>query len=263
MSIESELNESFSTAIEEDLGAFQTSSPIVRPLRKLQIGNIPTRENPTKKNTPDCNFTLGKARVPYKLPTLMQRLSKNTITPDERSSLSTKQLRRLKKCSRCPPVLSKMAVTLQVIGQHGRLLHNRKSSHKSPKNPHNTQYRNKTAENSWCLSNLFDAQGNYLYCYSCIQDFLGLSSQRITRLHKIKRAGNTKPIQELIKSPVEQAKLTNYTLPPQSTDTSFRDWWDGIDEEATVQVKYPYNEHGLSRKKSNHSKKQQTIEVYT
>ena len=124
---------------------------------------------------------------------------------------------------------------LGVIGQHGHQLFKGKSSHRHTKNPQMKQQRNKAAENAWLLRNIFDVQGNYLYCYKCILEYFRLSPQRLTRLCRVKCLTNTAPIKELSKQEVTKDKLTDYVLPPQSTDMSFSEWWKGVQEDTSVE----------------------------
>ena len=66
-------------------------------------------------------FHARNGQTPYKSSTLLQRLSNTTVSIEEQSNLNAKQQRRVEMCSRCPPVLTKMARTLLVVGQHYKI----------------------------------------------------------------------------------------------------------------------------------------------
>ena len=55
------------------------------------------------------------------------------------------------------------------------------------------------------------------------------------------------------KSEVSKLKIEKYVVLP-SDDTNFQEWWDELDNDEDVEVKYPHEEHGLCRKTSNRAK---------
>ena len=56
------------------------------------------------------------------------------------------------------------------------------------------------------------------------------------------------------KSDVEQQRLGQYVVMPKDLDLPFIKWWRSLDDSCTVQVRYPYEQHGNSGKESHSSK---------
>ena len=112
-------------------------------------------------------------------------------------------------------------------------------------------------QNSWIRENLFDAHGNYLYCYDCILHHLRIHSERLSRQRQIKVRQCQQPILSMTKKEAADQKLLPYVLYPTDDDfagTSYTTWWDSLSDSDEVEVKYPYEQHGLKGKPSNKSK---------
>ena len=57
----------------------------------------------------------------------------------------------------------------------------------------------------------------------------------------------------MTKKEVLERKLTNHVLNDDETLT-FGAWWKTLEEDDTVEVQYPHEQHGLAGKVSNHAK---------
>ena len=101
---------------------------------------------------------------------------------------------------------------------------------------------------------MFDSVGNYLYCYNWIRSSLGISKDRLTRQHSIKRDECKHPVVQLSKLKVEEQRLGQYVIMPSEVESSFKVWWRSVDPSATVNVRYPHNKHGKALKPSNSAK---------
>ena len=53
------------------------------------------------------------------------------------------------------------------------------------------------------------------------------------------------------KSEIDEQKLTAFVLMPYGLDTAFKKWWSSLSDDHNVQVRYPYERHGLSGHSSN------------
>ena len=104
--------------------------------------------------------------------------------------------------------------------------------------------------------NLFDAYGNYLFCSPCISYILGVSSKRLARLRQIKVLQCPEPIRVMTKKEVVDNQLEEFVLHPWKDDASdaITTWWKALSDTDEVEVKYPYDRHGMAGKPSNKSK---------
>ena len=196
------------------------------------------------------NFLSWKARVPFKSLNIGKSLSK--LTP---SRNSPQQEERIAVCSYCPLRLEKLVPAFRAAGMHGIYLHNRHLSHSTPKTSRR-QHRNYKQENEWLLQNVFDSQGNYVFCYSCILAWLEIYQGRLTKLRKVKWEQNTTPLRMMTKKDVEKEGLFNSVVLPEDTTVSLKEWWQHLATEHLVTVRYPYGHHGLKNKPSNRQDKQ-------
>ena len=94
---------------------------------------------------------------------------------------------------------------------------------------------------------MFDTLGNYLYCCSCISAALGVCKARLTCQRNVKRLQSQKPIIRMTKEEVEDQRLGEYVIMPDSLDTSFKNWWRAVTPSTTVEVRYPHERHGKLR----------------
>ena len=122
-----------------------------------------------------------------------------------------------------------------------------------PKKPDKQHYRNLVAQNAWIRANLFDALGNYKYCSACILQTLGIGSQRLAHQRSIKQREALTPLVHMSKSDVINNRLQDCVVMPEGID-NFNHWWSTILDPDQVQVRYPHDQHGLSRKPSNSEK---------
>ena len=176
------------------------------------------------------NFLSGKARVPFKSLNIGKSLSK--LTP---SGNSPQQEERIAACSFCPPQLEKLVPAFKAAGMHGINLHNRHLSHSTPKTSRR-QHRNYKQENEWLLQNVFDSQGNYVFCYSCILAWFEIYQGRLTKLRKVKREQNATPLRIMTKKDVENGGLFNNVVLPEDTTVSLKEWWQPLANEHPVTV---------------------------
>ena len=200
-----------------------------------------------RKHANASYFLNGTARAPFKSPSLGTSLS--PLTP---RATTAAQQERLAKCSVCAIVLATLVSAFQAAGMHGPLLHNRRLSHPEPKKARTTrQYRNVKGENEWILQNLFDCQGNYKFCHSCILAWIDVHEGRLARLRKVKQQQHQQPLQQMTKAEADTKKLRDYTVMPEDTHVSLSKWWTTLRPGDTVTIKYPHGLHQLAGKKSN------------
>ena len=96
--------------------------------------------------------------------------------------------------------------------------------------------------------------GNYLFCSKCVCAAFKISKQRLSRQRRIKRASSQDPIVDMMKDRVENERLGDFVVMPTSVEFPFLTWWRSLDQEHTVQVRYPYQRHGCAGKPSHSSK---------
>ena len=137
----------------------------------------------------------------------------------------------------------------------GTELKKRKKINPHPKRPHFDHYRDLKKQNDWLHSNVFDAMGNYLFCCKCVHTALGVSYKRLAHQRSIKRAEYSEPLRTLTKGEVIEERLSEFVVMPVGCDLSFSTWWQSLERNEEVTVRYPYQHHGLAGKPSNSSKK--------
>ena len=201
------------------------------------------------------NYLKGTARAPYKSRTLGKPLS-----PLAPFSSKGEQQTRPAACAVCTPVLTTLVPAFQAAGMHGPYLHNRHSSHPAPKKARTRQHRNVKGENDWILGNLFDSQGNYMFCCNCILAWIDVHKGRLARLRKVKQLQQLQPLQEMTKQQVDDSKLLQHVVMPEGVHVSLAKWWATLRKDHRVTIRYPHGSHGLTGKPSNRQDKQ-LIEV--
>ena len=160
-----------------------------------------------------------------------------------------------KECLQCAPVLSKLLVAFEQHGKHTvQQRRKRLMVYPYPKKQSSIPYRNLVQQNRWLRDNLFDSQGNYIYCSRCILKHLNVHSERLSHQRKIKRQLAQKPIVEKTKKEVENEHLMEWVMAPEGVDCSFTQYWSSLGDEDIVSVMYPHERHGLCGKPSNHAK---------
>lgn len=130
----------------------------------------------------------------------------------------------------------------------------RKRCYPLPKKSHCQPYRNLVEQNKWVRDNLFDAQGNYVYCHSCILEHINIHSERLVHQRKIKCSLSKFPIVSMTKKEVVKQRLEKWVLASEGIDCSFKQYWKSLNDDSEVLVKYPHYRHGLCGKSSNHAK---------
>ena len=157
-------------------------------------------------------------------------------------------------CSRCLPVLSRYVDSFRELTHRGSHLKRVKHINPSPLSPDGDHYRDVKRQNEWIRENIFDVMGNYLFCASCVCSAFRISYQRLTRQRNVKRQFSTAPLVDMKKNDVEQQRLGQYVVMPKDLDLPFIKWWRSLDHSCTVQVRYPYEQHGNSGKELHSSK---------
>ena len=127
-------------------------------------------------------------------------------------------------------------------------------------NPHpvkvdRAHYRNVVKQNEWLRENIFDAVGNYLYCQACVRSSFGISADRLARQRKIKCQMLKNPIVRMKKSEVIDKRVGDFVVMPECLSLSFNKWWVTVDPTTEVDVRFPYERHGLAGLPSNQAKK--------
>ena len=158
-------------------------------------------------------------------------------------------------CKCCAPVLQKYSDVFKGMKMQGTELKKRKKINPHPKRPHFDHYRDLKKQNDWLRSNFFDAMGNYLFCCKCVHTALGVSYKRLAHQRSVKRAEYSEPLRTLTKGEVIEERLSEFIVMPVGCDLSFSTWWQSLERNEEVTVRYPYQRHGLAGKPSNSSKK--------
>ena len=157
-------------------------------------------------------------------------------------------------CLSCASGLNSVIDSFFTLKQQGSTLKKRKNRLPNPKRKDFEHYRNLNAQNEWLRVNIFDAMGNYLFCHKCVVKTLKISSQRLTRQRKVKRKSVQNPIMQYSKKEVSDKKLTAFVVMPEGVDTAFTKWWITLPDEHAIDIRVPYESHGLSGRLSNNSK---------
>ena len=179
------------------------------------------------------NFVSGTARSVYKVRS--KELGKSLQLSSSLEGV----------CQSFASGLSGIAAGSCKLSQQETELKKRKSRLPHPKHPDRQHYRDINAQNEWLRGNVFDAMGNYMFCHDCIKKALKISSQWLTRQHEVKRKVFQQPVSQMKKNEVDEQKLTSFVLMPDSIDIAFKKWWSSLPGNHTVQVQYPYQQHGL------------------
>ncbi len=109
--------------------------------------------------------------------------------------------------------------------------------------------KNITKQNKWILENVFDSYGNYVYCFSCIKQILGVGGSRLHRLREIKRQQVNIPVIRIRKDQVPIERTCDVILP--ENETNVLTWWMNLEDSSIVELRSPPKLH---RGKSNNSK---------
>ena len=157
-------------------------------------------------------------------------------------------------CSYCSPALTKIAESFHRLKHQGSELKKRKCSYPSPKVAGREHYRNVVAQNEWLRGNTYDSMGNYLFCHQCVRKVLHISKQRLSRQRAIKRKQFQHPVVKKTKREVDSEKLRPFVMMPEEIEVSFNKWWRTLPEDHEVDVRYPFERHGLAGKPSNNAK---------
>lgn len=82
-----------------------------------------------------------------------------------------------------------------------------------------------------------------------------MSRQRLLMQREIKQHQTQHPIQVMTKEEVERDRLQSFVLYTSEEEfATFARWWCSLDRSDTVEVKFPYERHGLAKRSSNNAK---------
>lgn len=207
------------------------------------VGRLTTRKQ--RRERQRRNYLEGRARQPYAhTPAMNVALEENGHESSTNEGV----------CRRCRPILTRYIDDFKELTHRGSALKRRKRISPVPRSPDREHYRDVKKQNDWIRQNMFDAMGNYLYCSPCIVNAFGVSGQRLARQRNVVRKRATQPIVEMKKSAVEEQSLGSFVVMPAECNQSFMTWWRSLESETVVEVRYPYERHGLSAKTSNSAK---------
>ena len=193
-------------------------------------------------------------RNSYRLcPALSHGLSDQSSSGSDVNFRPSKRLKQV--CTQCPPILMKMSKNFDRLSKHQPShLQKRKKCYPQPRKGQAHSYRNVKEQNKWVRENLFDSQGNYLYCKGCILTHFNIHSERLVNQRKIKCDLSQYPVVQLKKRVVTELHLEQWVLAGEAVDCCFGQFWKSLGNEDFVYVKYPYERHGLCGRPSNHAK---------
>ena len=175
----------------------------------------------------------GRARNPHRhTPTLQKAL---TETDEETASSAHSEV-----CLQCTPVLSRYRDTFLSMVHQGSELKRKKAINPAPKKDDAIPYRDIVRQNEWLRQNCFDSLGNYLYCTSYIQSALGISKDRLTKQRNIKRQQSQTPVVDMKKVEIEQKRLSDYVIMPETVEISFNKWWRSLESSFILKVRIPH-----------------------
>ena len=82
-----------------------------------------------------------------------------------------------------------------------------------------------------------------------------MSRGRLHKQREIKKHQTQHPIEVMTKEEVERDRLQSFVLYDREEEsTTFARWWRSLSGSDVVEVKFPYERHGLAKRSSNHSK---------
>ena len=87
-----------------------------------------------------------------------------------------------------------------------------------------------------------------------IMKALKVSSQRLTQQRNVKRKLFQQAVKQMQIKGVHEQKLTAFVITPDGIDMAFKKWWSSLPRDHTVNVRFPYSQHGLCGHTSNSAK---------
>jgi len=202
-----------------------------------------------KKRSKDSakRFLSGEARHPYVLREDIADGLRNIID-GESEHISESKHKNISSSCTCQKTLGQFAEMFKSMFRNDLKL----NSKVSPDKPNTTKkHRNITLQNKWLLENIFDSHGNYIYCFSCIKEILGVGGDRLRRLRKIKRNQVNRPVIQLRKDQVPSERACDIVVP--ADETNILDWWMNLKDSSIVELRSPLKLH---YGKSNNDKKE-------
>ena len=103
---------------------------------------------------------------------------------------------------------------------------------------------------------MFDSMSNYLFCQECVVKALRVSKQRLAHQRSVRRNTFQHPIKRMVKSEVETKGLKSFVVMPDGLTTPLNVWWQTLPLDHEIDVRFPYERHGLSGHISNNAKMQ-------
>ena len=214
----------------------------LRGFMKEKKTNPPTyrekrRENSVKK------FLNGEARHPYVLrEDIVCGLKSRTTQLDDSMEEQEVSVNSIKSKCTCQETLGQFSDMFKSMVHTGQKLVNRAS---------NQKYQDTNRQNQWLLNNVFDLYGNYIYCFCCIKDILGVSGKRLHRLREIKRQQANAPKIQMRKDQVPIEQIGDI-IPPVS-ESNVLSWWMNLENSSIVELRSVPKVHCG---KSNYSKEE-------
>jgi len=200
----------------------------------------PSTYRDKRKETSVKNFLGGEARQPYTLREDIVSGLKNRVT----------QINENKKNDNS-------CICQETLGQFSdmfkNMIHNDQGSVKKSSNQKGTTEKHKDIkrQNKWLLENIFDSYGNYIYCFSCVKEILGIGGTRLHRLREIKRQQVNTPVIQVRKDQVLIKQICDVVSPVNESDILA--WWMSLENSTIVELRiFPK----LHRGKSNYHKEE-------
>jgi hypothetical protein len=191
-------------------------------------------------------FLRGEARRPYVLRTDIA----NGLKDQSADFADGKNIENQSNSScTCQETLGHFSDMFKNMLHTGQKLIDR-ASNQQPKRP-DKKYRNINQQNKWLLENVFDSYGNYIFCFCCIKNILGVGGKRLHRLREIKRQQAVSPTIQIRKDQVPVERACDIVAPKYVTNVLT--WWMNLESSSIVELRSPPKLH---HGKSNYNKEE-------
>ena len=149
-------------------------------------------------------------------------------------------------CSKCHPGLEALRE------QFENITHSYSTELQRKRSGSGTKYkcRNILKENEFLRNNVFDACGNYVFCFQCILSCFKVGSQRLTRQHKLKQDLIHETLLEVQKSNLKPRQIQHVLTPDNSAPEKYLKSLSDTDIVLVLNVVT----HGLQGRVSNSAK---------
>jgi hypothetical protein len=191
------------------------------------------------------NFLGGEARQPYILREDIVGGLKNRVTQINEKN-ENKNRKNDNSCI-CQETLG------QFSGMFKNMIHTDQDSIKKSSSQKGTteKHWDIKRQNKWLLENVFDSYGNYIYCFSCVKEILGIGGTRLHRLREIKRQQINTPVIQIRKDQVLIKQICDVVSPV--SEPNILTWWMSLENSTIVELRiFPKLHSG----KSNYDKEE-------